>query len=108
MSSPSESEPRNPFYFLLLVASMVFVITALAVSFVPVLEDKARQAGADVPQDDLRQSLRTDGWRWLLIEMVAVVVFALASMVVDRLRRLQKERAEATIGPKDEERPTAS
>ena len=42
----SSREPRNPFYLLLLVVGMVFVLTVLAYALVPVLEQKARDAGA--------------------------------------------------------------
>ena len=39
------------------------------------------------------------GWLWLLYEVAAIIVFGLASMVFDRLRRLKRERAAATILP---------
>src|SRR6202044_591305 len=41
----NDTEPRNPFYLLLLAVSFLFVITALAYAVVPTLEDKAKQAG---------------------------------------------------------------
>jgi hypothetical protein len=91
------SEPRNPFYLLLLLASLGFVFTALAYAIVPVLEEKAEIAGGDVPPSPWRDSLRNDGWKWLLVEVAAMIVCGLASMGLDRWRRLQKERAEATI-----------
>ena len=47
----SSSEPRNPFYFLLLLASLLLTITALAYAVVPVLE-QARVAGAEHPAHD--------------------------------------------------------
>jgi hypothetical protein len=95
----SPREPRNPFYFLLLLTSLLFVVTALAYAVVPVLEEKARDAGQAPPPDPWRDSLRRDGWLWLLCEVAAMVVFGLLSMLLDRLRRLQKERAESTMGP---------
>ena len=42
---PSPVEPRNPFYILLLLISVTFVMTALAYAVVPVLEQKAKEAG---------------------------------------------------------------
>ena len=46
----SESEPRNPFYLLLLIASFVFVATALAYGVIPLMEEKAAQAGQPPPR----------------------------------------------------------
>jgi hypothetical protein len=86
----STSEPRNPLYLLLLLASVVFVITALAYAIVPVLEQKALAAGEPPPPSAFRDALRADGWRWLLYEVAAVVVLGVASMVCDRLRTLKK------------------
>jgi hypothetical protein len=40
--SSQPSEPHNPFYLLLLVASVLFVATALGYGVVPVLEEKSR------------------------------------------------------------------
>jgi hypothetical protein len=97
MSSP---EPRNPFYLLLLLASVVFVITALAYAVVPVLEQKAVEAGQAPPPSPFRDALRNDGWRWLLAEVAAIVMFGLLSMGLDRLRSLQEERKQGTIPPK--------
>jgi hypothetical protein len=95
MSNSSDSP--NPFYWLLLLASLFFVLTALAYAVVPVLEEKAMTAGTIPPPSPARDSLRKDGWKWLLVEVGAMVVFGVASMGLDRWRRLQKERAEATI-----------
>ncbi len=92
-------EPRNPFYLLLLLSSLAFVITALAYAIVPVLEEKARDAGSPAPPSPWRDALRNDGWLWLLYQVGAMVVFGLLSMGLDRLRRLQKERAQATMPP---------
>ncbi len=93
------SEPRNPLYFLLLLASLAFVLTALAYAVVPVLEDKALARGEVPPPAPWRQALREDGWKWLLYEVAAMIVLGLASMGLDRFRRLQKERQSATIPP---------
>lgn len=93
----TQREPYNPFYLLLLLASFLFVITALGYAIVPVLEEKAVQAGAEVPPSAFRDALRADGWRWLLCELAAMIVLGFLSMGLDRLRRLQKERADGTI-----------
>ena len=85
------SEPRNPFYVLLLVASLLFVVTALAYAVVPILEEKALAAGETPPPSPFRDSLRTDGWKWILWEVAAMILFGLASMALDRWRRLQEE-----------------
>jgi len=94
-------EPRNPFYLLLLLASFLFVVTALAYAVVPTLEEKAKEAGQFPPPSPLRDALREDGWKWLLVEVAVMVVLGLASMGLDRLRRLKKEREEATISQAD-------
>jgi len=85
-------EPRNWFYFLLNLASILFVVTALAYAVVPVLEDKAAEAGRPAPPSLLRTGLREDGWLWLLCEAGVVILFALASMGLDRYRRWITER----------------
>lgn len=98
----SEREPHNPFYLLLLLASLCFVITALAYAIVPVLEEKARMAGSIPPPSPFRDSLRENGWIWLLYELAFMIFFGLASMILDRLRRLKKERASETMSPIEE------
>ncbi|HEY7157127.1 MAG TPA: hypothetical protein VH575_24430 [Gemmataceae bacterium] len=100
------TEPRNPLYMLLLLASLLFVVTALAYAVVPVLEEKAADAGQPPPPSAFRDALRKDGWRWLLYEVGAVVVLSVASMTVDRLRTLKKQRAAVTISPPKEEKPS--
>jgi hypothetical protein len=87
-----EREPRNPFYLLLLLASLVFVATALAYGIVPVLEQKAREAGQAPPPSPFRAGLHADGPIWLLIELAVMMVFGFLSMGLDRLRSLKKER----------------
>ncbi|HEV3203236.1 MAG TPA: hypothetical protein VGY77_02580 [Gemmataceae bacterium] len=91
------TEPRNPFYFLLLVASLLFLATALGYTLIPFLEDKAIQAGKIPPPSPFRNSLRKDGWIWLFYELAAMIVFGLSSMGLDRLRSLKKARVEETI-----------
>src|SRR3974377_1267197 len=91
------SEPRNPFYLLLLLVSLAFVVTALAYAIVPTLEQRAADAGQPPPPSPLRDALRADGWKWLLIELAALVLLSLLSMGLDRLRSLKKERDPGTI-----------
>src|SRR3954465_10252014 len=98
----AHSEPRNPFYLLLLLASLLFVVTALAYAVVPTLEQKAADAGQPAPPSPLREALRADGWRWLLWEVAVMIVLGVACMAWDRLRTLQKERSGGKILP---ERP---
>ncbi|MBM4068208.1 MAG: hypothetical protein FJ271_04605 [Planctomycetes bacterium] len=96
-------EPRNAFYLLLLLASMLFVVTALAYGIVPVLEDKARAAGELPPPSPWRKALREDGGLWLLYEVAAMIVLGLASMGLDRYRRWRKDRATTQPpGPADQ------
>jgi hypothetical protein len=97
-------EPRNPLYLLLLLASLLFVVTALAYAVVPILEQKARDAGEPPPPSAFRDVLRKDGWRWLLYEVGAIVVLSVASMAVDRLRTLKNPRGEGTIAPVPEDK----
>ena len=104
MSAPSE--PRNPLYLLLLLASLLFVVTALGYALVPIMEQKAADAGQPPGPSAFREALRADGWRWLLWQVGAIVVLALASMGLDRLRALKKQRAEATIRPSDAKPPS--
>ena len=106
MSTPAE--PRNPFYLLLLLVSLLFVITALAYALLPTLEGMAYDAGHDVEHSAVRDSLVNDGWLWLLIEVGAIVVLGLASMGYDRLRSLQNERSQATIPPSQPEEPNSN
>lgn len=92
-------EPRNPFYWLLLITSLLFVATALAYAVVPVLEEKARAAGQYVPESPFRAELRNRGWVWLLAEVAAMVVFGLASMGLDRYRRWRQESQSPPVDP---------
>jgi len=92
---PQTAEPRNPFYILLLLISVVFVITTFAYAVVPVLEQKAREAGEEPPPSPFRDSLRESGWKWLLYEVAAMVVAGLLSMGLDRWRRYRQEHTSA-------------
>jgi hypothetical protein len=88
-------EPKNPFYLLLLIASFAFIATALAYAIVPVLEQQARDQGQDPPPSPFRDSLRVDGWKWLLVQLGIMVVLGLLSMGLDRWRRYRDELREA-------------
>jgi hypothetical protein len=90
------SEPRNPFYFLLLLIGLVFVLTVLAYALVPVLEQKALDAGVVPPPSPLRDALRRDGWKWVLGEVALLVAVGLLSMGLDRYRRWRHERSQTT------------
>jgi hypothetical protein len=102
----SQTEPRNPFYLLLLLVSLLFVITALAYAVLPVLEEKATQAGQPPPNSPFREALRKDGWIWLLAQVGGIVLFSFLSMGLDRLRSLRKER-QAAIIPHAGDKPSA-
>src|SRR5260370_22336292 len=93
----SQPAPRNPFYLLLLLVGLLFVVTLLAVVMVPILMDKAQAAGADVPKEGFHQLIKRDGIWWVVAEVVALVILSLASMGLDRLRTLQKDRAAKRI-----------
>ena len=73
------------------------MLTALAYAVVPVLEQKAREAGEEPPPSPFRDSLREDGWKWLLVEVAAMVVAGLLSMGLDRWRRYKLERRNPPI-----------
>lgn len=89
-------EPRNPLYFLLLAVGMLFVFTVLAYALVPVLEQKALDAGTVPPPSPFRDALRHDGWKWVLGEVALLVVVGLASMGLDRYWRWKRENAAST------------
>jgi hypothetical protein len=79
------------------VVGLVFVVTALAYALVPVLEQKAIDAGNPPPPSAWRDALRADGWRWLLLELLVLSVVAIASMLWDRLRGLQNPAPSARM-----------
>src|SRR5260370_32905128 len=85
----SGAEPRNPFYLLLLVASLLFVLTCLAYGVVPILEQKAAAAGQPSPPSPFRDALDADGWKWLLYELAGMADFAALRMGIDRWQNLQ-------------------
>lgn len=105
----SQSEPRNPFYLLLLIVGLVFIVTVLAYAVIPVLEQKAMDAGQMPPESPFRDSLREHGWMWVLAEVALLVILGLASMGLDRYRRYVQERdAPPNPAPTDvETRPPA-
>jgi len=102
----SETEPRNPFYLLLLMASFLFVATALAYGVIPALEEKAVQAGQPPPPSAFRDALRSNGWKWLLYELAVMAGFAMLSMGLDRVRSLKKARSAGTIPPSQHAPPS--
>jgi len=95
MSQPVE--PRNPFYVLLLIAGIAFTVTVLALAVIPQLEKRWLDEGALPPASPLSAALREHGLTWVLWEVGAIIVFGLASMGLDRVRRWRSERAAATI-----------
>lgn len=95
------SEPHNPFYALLLAAGVLFAATAFAVTVVPLLEQRAADAGQPPPPSPFREALEHSGWIWVLGELAAVFLFGFLSMGLDRLRRLQRERAECKMAVSD-------
>jgi hypothetical protein len=80
-------ERRNWFFTLLIPAGIAFTVTAVALAIIPVLEDRAAQAGHTAPTSGFREALRRDGWLWLLIETGVVIVLALAAMIWDWMTR---------------------
>ena len=98
----AKKEPRNIFDILLLLAGLVLVINALAVALVPILEEKATQAGNPPPPSAFRDMLREQGMYWLLVELAILIVCGLGSMILDHLRRLKSEQTSATISTSDE------
>ena len=85
------SEPRNPFYLLLLIGGMIFIATVLAYAVIPVLEEKAMNAGQMPPPSPFREALRQHGWKWVLAEVAILVILGMASMGLDRYRRWKDE-----------------
>ena len=60
--SVTTAEPRNPLYLLLLLASLLFVVTALAYAVVPTLEQKAATpASRRRPRSSATPCARTAG-----------------------------------------------
>ena len=88
----AQAEPRNPFYLLLQIVGVAFIVTVLAYAVIPVMEQKAMDAGTEVPPSPFRHALKQDGWKWVLAEVAVLVVLGLASMGLDRWRRWKSER----------------
>ncbi len=87
---------------LLLISSLVFVLTILAVLVLPFLDaDYVASGHPSTLPPAFKQALNEHGWQWLLCEVAAIIVFGILSMVLDRIRSLKKERAAATIPPSD-------
>src|SRR5947209_5181311 len=100
------SEPRNPFYFLLLAASLLFVATALAYGIFPVLEENALSMGRQPPPSAFRAALRTQGPFWLLYELGAMAVLVALCVGLD-WRRWAKHQLPAPSEP-NPQAPSAS
>lgn len=97
MTTAPRAEPRNPFYLLLLLASLAFSVTALAYAIIPTMEQKALARGVRPPPCAVRDALRGHGGTWLFWELAAMIAFGVASMGLDRLRSLRKEREAAKL-----------
>jgi hypothetical protein len=95
MASP---EPRNPFYFLLLAVSMVFVATALAYGILPQIEDNAASAGHRPSISPFRAALRKDGAQWLLYEVAAIAVVVVLCLGLDWWRS-PRNAVQGTVTP---------
>jgi hypothetical protein len=96
MAAPTE--PRNPFYLMLLIVGLIFIATVLAYAVVPVIEQKARDAGQEVPPREeswFRNTLHYHGWKWVLVEVAVLVILGLLSMGLDRYRRWKQESGSA-------------
>jgi hypothetical protein len=106
MAAPTE--PRNPFYLLLLIVGLIFIATVLAYAVVPMIEQKAMDAGEMPPPSPFRASLRQDGWKWVLAEVALLVVLGLLSMGLDRYRRWKQESANSPEKPDATEVETPS
>jgi uncharacterized membrane protein len=94
MSSTPQDRP-NWFYAMLVLASLAFVATAIAYAIVPVLEQRATDAGQPPPPSEWRTALRGQGWWWLLVEAGVIGVLGLASMALDRWRQQRSDDAAA-------------
>ena len=97
MAAPTE--PRNPFYILLLIVGLIFIATVLACAVVPVLEEKAKDAGTMPPPSLFREALNKDGWKLVLAEVALLVVLGLLCMGLDRYRRWRLESTTAAENP---------
>jgi hypothetical protein len=80
------ADSRNPFYLLLLIASVAFAVTAVAYA---------------LPLRMLPEWFQAHGWKLLLVEVGAVVILGLASMGLDRWRQGGGTRASGIAKPVD-------
>ena len=78
---------------------MLFIATVLAYAVIPWMEEKAKDAGEMPPESPLRDALRQDGWKWVLVEVALLVVLGLLSMGLDRYRRWRMERPNLPENP---------
>ena len=90
MSTPPR-EPLNPLFLLLLLAGLLFTVTAVAWAVVPVLEQKASDAGQPPPPSAVRDALRQHGGTWVLWQLAALTGLGCAYMVLDRRRTLSRK-----------------
>src|SRR5215212_9386784 len=93
MAAPSE--PRNPFYMLMLIVGLIFIMTIFAYLLVPWMEQKALDAGTRPPPREEswpRTLLHDHGVMLVLGEVALLVILGFASMGLDRYRRYQQER----------------
>jgi hypothetical protein len=97
----TQDKAPNPFYFLLLLASLLFVATALAYGVVPALEERAPAVDQRPPPSFLVEY----GPTFLFCELGAMVVFAVLSMGLDRIRSLRKERSRGSSLTNDQLSP---
>ena len=106
MAAPTE--PRNPFYIMLLIGGLVFIVTVLAYAVVPVIEQKAMDAGNFVPPREeswFRNGLHHDGWKWVLAEVAVLIVLGFLCMGLDRYRRWKQESCNQSDATKVESPP---
>jgi hypothetical protein len=76
----------NPFYVLLLLAGLVFAVTAFAYGFMAFQAVNAVRSEAGVHAGHaLFRWLRVNGTQALLIELAVLAVLAVAAMATDRL-----------------------
>ncbi|CAN5316837.1 hypothetical protein BH10PLA2_BH10PLA2_35470 [soil metagenome] len=100
-------EPRNPFYFLLLAVSMLFVATALAYGIFPVLEENAVTAGQKAPSSAFHAAIRSHGPLWLIYELVAMTIAVVLSLGLDWLRSSKDQPSAPAVPPSQEPPPPA-
>lgn len=84
----SSSEPRNPFYSLLIAVSFAFCVTVLALAFVPVERQPAW--------------LQFYGLYLVLVELAALILFGLLSMGLDRFRSQESGGRSEKSGVRDQ------